>query len=303
MLLPLIECVPAPCQGAIVVEAHPSKKEAVDLLKKINNTDLFQDAYNEKREGYQYGTGCLQRFGVTTLQTADYKTLYSAGWDKEGKKFSNWSSLPENILREKNLFSSTDNMKEFFLYEWKEDKLIIEEPVVFVANYKALAHHTAINALTGKTIFASGTKTWVELARQGYWVQGSADALGFEWFLLALDMPLINIQQNDICILTHEEAAERWKKKGYNAVNNYMLLSNESKIIAERIEQADIVFWSSFSQFKYYGYYSKPSVLHVCCGGETAALLQNEGINPLIFPTIKSFEEWRKYSTRPLSVA
>ncbi len=302
MLLPLIECVPAPCQGAIVVEAHPDNKAAIELLKKINDADLFEDAYNEKRQAYQYGTGCLQRFGVTTLQTADYKTLYSAGWDQKGKKFSNWSSLPENILGKKNLFSSTDNMKEFFSYKWREEELVIEQAVVFVANYKAVVHDTAINALTGKTIFASGTKTWFELANQGYWVQGSADALGFECFLPALHMPLINIQQKDICILTHEEAEQRWKQKGYTSVSNYKLLSKENIFIAEGIAKADIIFWSSFSQFKYYGNFCQASVLHVCSGGETAALLKNEGISPLIFPTIKSFEEWRKYSTRPLNV-
>ena len=33
MVLPLIECVPAPCQGAIVAECLPANKQAVELLR------------------------------------------------------------------------------------------------------------------------------------------------------------------------------------------------------------------------------------------------------------------------------
>jgi len=302
MLLPLIECVPAPCQGAIVAEAHPTNMEAVDLLRKINEGGLFEDAYNEKKEAYKYGTGCLQKFGVTTLQTAHFKTLFAAGEDSQGVRFSKWSSLPNIDLSEVNLFSSTDFMKDFFRYEWCDEKLSIEQPVVFIANYKAVSHQSAQEVMNDKKIYASGTRTWYELAKQGHWVEGCADALGFENFLPVLQMPLLQIQKSDICILTHAEAAERWAKKGYYAVSNYRLLAEENKSIAEKITVADFIFWSSFSQFQFYNRFSKATAVHACAGGETAALLKQQGIKPVLFPTIKSFEEWRRSSFRPLSV-
>lgn len=303
MLLPLIECVPAPCQGAIVAEAHPDNIVATDLLKKINDPDLFEDAYSEKKEAYQYGTGCLQRFGVTTFKTKYYKTLYAAGIDNNDNQFRKWSGLPIIDMNQGNIFSSTDHMKDFFVYKWSDEKGRIDQPVVFVANYKAVQHDSATAALIHATIYASGTKTWFELAKQGYWVQGSADAFGFEWFLPALEMPLFNIKQNDICILTHNEAAKRWKQKGYHAVSNYQLLAGENIELVEKIAAADFIFWSSYTQYENYNQYCKVSVTHGCAGGETAALLMKQTVEPVIFPTIKSFEEWRKYSTRPLSVA
>jgi porphobilinogen deaminase len=79
MLLPLIECVPAPCQGAIVAEANPSNTKAVEILKAINDEQLFEDCYAEKKEAVKYGTGCIQKFGVTTLDTKNGKYLYAAG--------------------------------------------------------------------------------------------------------------------------------------------------------------------------------------------------------------------------------
>jgi hydroxymethylbilane synthase len=319
MLLPLIECVPAPCQGAIVAEAHPTNAMAIALLKKINNIKLFEEAYREKEEAYKYGTGCLQKFGVTTLQTSNGNILYAAGEAADGNSFQKWFRLPELEIAEDELFSSTDCMKDFFEYQWNEEEVTIEQPVVFIANYRAvqkssvalLLHKGATQEkLTGsnyagsiKKIMVSGTRTWFELAKQGYWVSGSADALGVESFLPVLQMPLFNIPLNDICILTHKEAAERWRQKGYHAVSKYKLISKHNEAVATAITKANYLFWSSFSQYNYYKHYIKPDATHLCAGGETAALLKQANIEPVIFPTIKAFEQWRKYSIRSHSVA
>ena len=115
MLLPLIECVPAPCQGAIVAEAHHLNTKAIEVLQKINEEELFADCYAEKKEAIKYGAGCIQKFGVTTLHTKNGKYLYAAGKDSEGTEFVKWNPLP-GIKIEGSLFSSTDVMKGFFDY-------------------------------------------------------------------------------------------------------------------------------------------------------------------------------------------
>jgi len=71
MLLPLIECVPAPCQGAIVAEANPLNKKAVEILNIINDSKLMQACIQEKQTAIQYGVGCLQRFGRTTINNVN----------------------------------------------------------------------------------------------------------------------------------------------------------------------------------------------------------------------------------------
>jgi hydroxymethylbilane synthase len=297
MVLPLIECVPAPCQGVIVAEAHPGNKEAVALLQLINDPLLFDEANKEKQEGYIHGTGCLQRFGVTTLKTAHGNYLYAAGHDDEGNPFIQWNNLPVKNMDEHNWFSSTEHMKDFFCYKWDNKIFTIEQPVVFIANYKSITGNLK-TVLSAKTIWASGTRTWFEMAKQGYWVQGCADALGFEWLLPSLQMPLINIAANDICILTHKTAAIRWQQKGYHAISNYELVAKSNTEIIAAISSADHIFWSSFTQYEYYGHYSKAKTIHACAGGETATLLKQQGLDPLIFPTIKAFEQWRTYYTR-----
>jgi hydroxymethylbilane synthase len=301
MLLPLFECVPAPCQGAIVAEAHHSNAKAIEVLKRINNGELNTDCYVEKKEAIKYGAGCIQKFGVTTLHTKNGKYLYAAGKDSEGTEFVKWDPLPDLNINGP-LFSSTEVMKGFFNYEWNDEEIEIGKPVVFVANYKAIQGKSEVKKLSNKTIIASGTKTWFELSKKGYWVTASADALGFEFLLASLNMPLLNILGEDISILTHKTAAERWKVKGRDAVSNYKLVPKNDEEIQQLIPAADAIFWTSFSQYEFYGKYAKPGVKHLCAGGETAELLKQAGIEPVIFPTIKAFEQWRRYSIRSRSV-
>jgi hydroxymethylbilane synthase len=307
VLLPLMECVPAPCQGAIVVEAHPSNTEAVALLKQINDHDLFEVSYKEKQEAFQYGTGCLQKFGVVTLYTQTGNVVYVAGEDTRGNVFQKWQGLPNVEIEDEHLFSSTNHMKDFFEYTWSNKETAIQQPVIFVANYKAVQSNpsrrtTKPSVLQGKTIIASGTKTWLQLAKQGVWVSASADGLGFQFLLPALKMPIMNIQSADICVLTHEEAAERWRQKGYSAISTYELIPTNNKGIIQSISASDFIFWSSYSQYNAYKQYAKPTATHICAGGETATLLKQDGLSPIIFPTIKAFEQWRQISTRSLSV-
>lgn len=303
MLLPLIECVPAPCQAAIVVEADPFNRNAVEIVNKINQPHLFAEAYAEKKRAYEYGTGCLQKFGVTTIHTQRQSYLYAAGEDAHGRTFIEWSHLPEPLPESSKLFSSTDCMKEFFTYQWSEEPVTIGYPIVFVANYKALLQQNIAEQLTGKQIWASGTKTWYELAKRGLWVSGCADALGYETLNTVWQMPLFEINSNDVCILSHQKAVERWKQKGYHAVSNYVLMPSGNQYIAEQVAAATHLFWGSFAQFEQYGSFARHDAVHLCAGGETASLLLKQGVEPVIFPTIKSFEQWRKLTIHSHSAA
>lgn len=317
MLLPLIECVPAPCQGAIVAEAHYNNTRAIEILEAINEQNLSADCIKEKKEALTYGAGCIQKFGVSTISTRHEKYLYAAGKDAEGTSFIKWDRLPAKF--EGSLFSSTDAMKEFFEYDWNSELPVINTKAIFVANFKALRNSSAEllqlkcatqGTMTGvtkadkqKILLASGTRTWFELAKEGCWVTASADAFGFEFLLPTLLMPLLQINAKDITIITHAAAAERWRSKGYAAISNHQLKPKENEPLQLAIASADLIFWSSFSQYEFFGRFAKSTARHMCAGGETAALLQKEGLRPIIFPTIKAFELWRNSYTPLPSVA
>jgi hydroxymethylbilane synthase len=302
MLLPLIECVPAPCQGAIVAECISSNKKAVEILEMINDPKAYNDCVAEKKKAMQYGKGCIQKFGVATIRTTSGEFIYSAGVDSRENPFSNWQNLPVLSLTEEQLFSSTDHMKAFFEYEWMNIDQPIPEPVVFIANHKLIRPGND-EKIKPKTVIAAGTRTWFELARQGYWVTACSDGIGFKFILSALEMPLFKIRQPDICVITNEDAAKRWLAKKIKAVPGYRQSGDVNPVLAGKIMKAEYIFWASFSQYLAYGKYAKTTAVHICAAGETATLLKEQELNPVIFPTIKSFESWRAIYTRQPSVA
>jgi hydroxymethylbilane synthase len=298
MILPLIECVPAPCQGAVVAEAYHSNRIAIDVLKVINDEKLLADCVAEKRAAAKYGKGCLQKFGVTTLSYESGSTLYAAGRDEQENEFSKWYTVPALDTAQKKFFSSSDHMGSFFEYEYKSNKLIIDAPVVYVSNYKAVQETGLIETLHTKRVWASGTRTWYELALQGAWVEGCADAFGLEFLEQAWSMPLLDIQKKDVLVITNEQAAANWKEKGWQTAGTYETISRPRQELATQMAEADIIFWTSFQQYELYKNVLKQDVQHVCPSGETAVLLRNAGIDPVIFPNIKAFQQWKKTSSR-----
>jgi hypothetical protein len=189
-------------------------------------------------------------------------------------------------------------MGSFFEYGFRPGKINIDFPVVYVSNYKAVQQEQLSDALQHRKVWASGTKTWYELARKGIWVEGCADAFGLEFLEYAWKMPLLNIRKEDVLIVTNEQGAANWKQKGWNATGTYETISRIKPELAKQLREADIVFWTSFQQYKLYKDVLKGSVQHVCPSGETAVLLKAAGLDPIVFPNIKAFQQWRKTSSR-----
>lgn len=299
MILPLIECVPALGQGAIVIEANPGDNDVLNLIQAVNDEKLLNDFRTEAQIASRYKNEAVKELGVTTIYYRDQPAYYAAGIDKDGDSFEEWFGLPTLDASGKKLFSATDFMKSFFAYTDIELPGEIPTPIAFVANYKAVQISGVSELLKEKKIWASGTRTWFELAKAGYWVWGSADALGLEFLHPLFETKLVNISKENICIVTHDDAASRWQKKGWKAVGTYGLAPKNNPAIEEQIKEADIVFWTSYNQYELYKDLLKKDVVHTCASGETASLLQAQGLNPVIFPNIKAFSSWRKKSAGP----
>ena len=301
MFLPLIECVPAPCQGAIVCEANPANQKAIEILDAINNQELYNDCVAEKKAASGYGKGCLQKFGVTTLAYENSSTLYAAGRDQHEKEFNTWYNVPELDLSNKYFFTATDHMGSFFEYEFGRQEIRIELPVVYVANYKAVNSPGLIKSLQSVKIWASGTRTWYELAKQGIWVEGCADAFGLEFIEKAWRMPLLNYKKEDVQVITNEHGAANWKQKGWKTSGTYETRSEPREELTSEMAKADIIFWTSYQQFELYRDVLKKNVRHICPSGETAVLLRSAGLDPVVFPNIKAFQQWRRISFQSTS--
>ena len=298
VFLPVIECAPAPCQGAIAVEAIPDNIRAVGLLQTINRPVLLDRCVAEKKLAQSIGTGCDQRFGVWSTSIAGGTQLYVGGEDPNGQPLDRWVGLPAALPASTRLFSSTDFMGAFFDYEPVENLLLPEATIVFVANHKAVDRPEVEEWLRERRVWVAGTRTWKELAKKGIWIEGSADALGMESLIDFWRSPLPAVSPESVLILSHEEAAAEWRRKGYQAVGTYRLVKSRRPNLEADLSNADFIFWTSAAQYFLYKEVLKPGVQHACPGGDTARQLQEAGLDPLIFPTIKAFQQWRTDSIR-----
>ena len=296
----MIECTPAPCQGAIVAEALSHREELKYILDRINEDAHWNDCVAEKKWAREFGSGCVQRFGVASFHFNEKQVLYGGGLDAAGNTINRWSWMPVLDIHGKKIFSSTDHMGSFFEYDFFDSPNFSEVEScshVFVANYKAIHSEATRSFLQNRNVWAAGSKTWKELAKKNIWVKGSADAMGMERLDQVWRSPLVNATEEDIVILTHEKAAEDWKSKGRKAIATYRLKAEIKPWLAGEIATADIIFWTSPEQHRLYSPFAKAAAQHACPSGETAKKLKEAGVNAVVFPDIKSFQQWRIINT------
>lgn len=294
MVLPLFECPPVSGQGVVVVEAFKSNQDAVKLLQCITDKEVLKQVKTERKLALQYGYDYLPPFGLFHLKRKNFEFIYASGKNKFELDFSEWFFEPQLDIQDKVLFSATDHMKDFFKAEPIEEVVIDDQfPVVFVASHKAVNTDDIRRNISSKKVWAAGTRSWYELAKMGIWVDGCADGLGLSFLMDSLAKPFYNISQSDILILTNNISKFHWQDAGWNVLGTYNLVSSLSENLIAKIAAADIVFWTSYQQYSSCKKYVKWNAIHCCPSGKTACMMEAEGVRPVIFPTIRSFIDWR----------
>jgi hydroxymethylbilane synthase len=298
MLLPLFECPPAAGQAAVVAETDPGNTAAVALLKAIEDKALTTAIQQERKMAYRYGFGCSQQFGTFHINTGKTAFGYAAGKDEHGNDFTEWDFASPLKPEGKTIFSATDYMKDFFKYENIDGiKISKQTQAIFVSSHKAIHNNALTLQLQSKKIWAAGTRTWFALAKKGLWINGCADGLGLEFLLPILSQSLFSLQQQQLQLITNTSSALHWWQSKIKAQGTYTLTATYNQTITAAIIKADIIFWTSFQQYQVYKQYINKPVTHCCPAGKTATLLAQQGIEPVIFPTIKAFIQWKELNT------
>jgi hydroxymethylbilane synthase len=294
MFLPLFECPPAAGQGAIVAETNLNNQEAIDLLEKISNSQLNQAILEERKYANKYGFGCSRPFGVFHYNGANTQFTFATGISQEEKPFTEWDfkqpAIPENAV----IFSGSDFMRSFYTETFVDHaKIDSDSKALFIASHKALHSDSLVKQAQKKRVWCAGARTWNALAKKGIWVEGSADGLGLEAIQPLINSPLVNLSKQQFSILTNNNSVVGWLSEGWKAVATYTLHPKLELVLVEKIIAADFIFWASFQQYQAASQIVKKDVIHACPSGKTAKLLLEQGIKPVIFPTIKAFQAWR----------
>ncbi len=310
MWLPLVECPPALGQGALLIECLKTNLEAVKMLKAIDNQQLKAQLLAERAATLDFGKGCHQRFGAIFIENKPQNDAYtegssfivSNGKTAEGASANRFVFDTDKRLEGKKIVSATDFMRDFFDYEFYEKETINKtlNAHAFDSNTPFfIAHHRAVTPeilpiLRSPKNWASGTKTWFELAKKGIWVEGCADGFGIDFLKNVWQSPLANISESDLILLTNEDSALDWQREGRKAIATYRLISSPSDGLIAALKGAEVIFWTSFKQFEACKSFYTEGSLHACPAGKTARKLRDLGIEPVIFPSIKAFLEYSK---------
>lgn len=298
MLLPLFECPPAPGQGALIIEALSVNTDAVGLVERLHSQPLESALHQERAMLRTFGGGCHQRFGAVSVRVGEEDILLANGKDEHGESAEMMRFSVPDALAEKSIFAASDFMRDFFTTEYIEISnsysFHLSSEAVFVSHHRAAYKEPVLRTLQKKRVWTAGTRTWFELAKRGIWVEGCSDGFGLKFLENVVSMPLVSLPLPAFHILTNTESARDWQREGFAATGLYTLHEAVSSEIQAALSNAEACFWTSFGQYRACRAWVREGALHLCPSGRTAERFRAEGIEPVIFPSIKAFLLWQK---------
>ena len=75
----------------------------------------MDDCIREKKAASAYGSGCIQKFGVTSFKLGNGRYGYAAGKDQHDQAISQWTGLPDPMMRKLDSISAVRIICRTFL--------------------------------------------------------------------------------------------------------------------------------------------------------------------------------------------
>ena len=295
LIPPLSENPCAPAQGAIAIEVKDGREDIINLVEAINDSKTFESVQVERKILSSYGGGCHQKIGVSfekksfgdvlTLKgiTDENITLDKRIIDRKVKDRKNWYGVdkdkiyPSNI-RDYKLFSR-ENIKE------KSKKIsALRNKNILATRGNVLESKEKIDS--SNILWTSGVKTWFQLAKKGFWVNGSFDSLGESKDNLKF------LSDNQWVKLTHSSSLDFSIKE---RLFTYKLTRNK---IDENLSKKTHFYWMSGSAFEY-AIEEFPLILekfHSCGPGNTYEIIKKNVTEDRI-KIFLNYEDWKNEIT------
>jgi hydroxymethylbilane synthase len=305
MVLPLSDVPAAPGQGALAIECRADDGQTRALLSALEHPATRSAIAIERQLLAQHGGGCHQRFGATLQWLPDLGGLLQVGGQSStGADIAERRFLPTAVLPAPTAEvrawdgSTTKRAASSPLLDAAQLTAQLQRRAVFVAHSRALPAGGG-DALAGRTVWTSGTKSWFALAAAGVWVQGCSEGLGAEAAARLAAVPLLRAPPpGEWDVLTHAAALEPWQEgswAGANVIATYAV-SDAWPPDAAQLAAATHVFWSSTAQFERSWHLVNSRAHHASGAGKTAEHIRRAGVRN--FRAFPSAEEWRRWTAK-----
>jgi len=291
MITPLSQNPSSPGQGALSLEIRKNNKELEKIINSISDPLTMYCVNEERKILRKHGGGCHQKIGVSFFPTFFGLMKSEKRESDNGDQFYSWQSIEkkQNInekITEDLLYPSS--LKNYQIFERKEipESIIkinhVENHCVWISRKSALPEKANISS--SNIIWASGIKTWKELAKRGVWVNGTADGMGEDF-----NPNISNLTQLPWIKLTHSLAP---KTMINNVIATYEL---KEKPIEENLSNKKFFYWMSSTAFKY-AVREYPDILnanHACGPGNTYNEIKKVIKNSNNLQIALSYSDWK----------
>jgi hydroxymethylbilane synthase len=301
MVLPLSDFPTAAAQGALAIEVGPkTPPELKEIIGKTRCERTAREVKWEKEKFRSFGGGCHLPMGICAQESATgLWTLAKGKATPDSTEYinENTTSFTTEIpainqieklfvgLPEQDL--SKTKISEDKKVELISDELYLKKPIEkktegkhIYATSKHVTH--AVAGDSRETLWCAGTKTWLKLASEGHWVNGSSDQFGEEHLMNFFRSALLQLLhggqfQKNMQVLTNEDAPIRFGKK-LTCYSRHMQSPDDAAKAS--LVNCEHFYWTSFSQYEAYCN-AVPEIVskkHYCGLGKSAERFQEANI-------------------------
>jgi hydroxymethylbilane synthase len=295
MILPQSVFPSSASQGALGIECKKDRNDNNELflkLKQMEDLTTLEEVKRERKAFNEYGGGCHLAVGVNVKKVGNYFLHTHKG-------FLNDKKVSVSLLEGRELPTLTKKPNVFIGLPSKNDQLISKK--VVKAKISNDAHYFvsskySIESLNPEvhyaSIWSSGTKTWKDLCKKGFWVNGSSDSIGIQEAIHLKNSKAVSIIINQILPffnLTHDNGPEQIQT--YERVINTI-----DQNFKNYIENVDVFYWTSFPQYQIYldHFPNIKNKIHASGIGKTFEQFTENKIQVLPFHSMDEFENWVK---------
>ena len=246
MVIPCSQNPCAPGQGALAIEVKSGNKKIIELLKEINDLDVFKTVKDEREILKKYGGGCHQKIGISIENHFLGKITTEKGLTPDNKLIDKRSFLPFK----KELSRLENPIKDFYPKLKKDFKLFsrsmiddgikeieaIKNSGLYISRASSIETGTVIDL--SNVIWTSGIENWFKLAKKGIWVNGTSDSLGEEQ-----SKPESFLKKVNWFLISHIDSESKNKK----LIATYKLVPEKD---IEDLSKYSHFYWMSISSFK-----------------------------------------------------
>jgi hypothetical protein len=296
MVLPLTACPTAPGQGALAVECRAGDTRTEAVLGEFHDAETERCVRRELHLLAQVPVEQRGGFGATAVRHDSCGPLtFTRGADagnSSGRVL--WNMPPRPVAAR--IWDGAEWIRASH-DEALSGAAIGEPPAVFLAHWRAFNAGLRLHAAT--RLWVSGTASWRRLAREGLWIEGCADNLGFAFIAPTLRSPVLQLPPLAAwTVLTRDDAMASWDDGAVGRVIATYKVTPPAddrtlRAIREQVAGATHFFWGSAAQFRAVRDWLPANSHHSCGPGKTYRALRQAGVGNLqAFPSRQEWHAW-----------